>query len=435
MIQLSKCMYYLIIDTCVWFSLCWKDSEELLEKIAGLVEQKKVKLILPLVIINEWGRQKLKIPKNRDQYIRKGIDSAVILAQYLDPGVVETFKEILSSISKIVEDDVSKRIERVDYLFDYKTTIVLPITDSAKLQAADFALAKKAPFGDKNSMTDAMIIFCATEYVKREGLTNCIFVSSNTGDFSVKSGSDELHTDLKELFEGIGIRYFINIGEAINAVEANLISEESIQQIDEELAINTFYEQLDQAMKIYDVTAPMRKIYEQLDQVMKVYDVTEPMRKIYEQFYQAMKVYDVTAPMRKIYEQFYQTMKVYDVTEPMRRFYEQFDQAIKGYNATEPMRRIFKQYNQAIKRYNATGLTRMATMSQKNGTALPIKKEQDEAQESKGTGDYVTTKEAAELLGVSRARVAALIKNGRLRAKKAGRAWLIFRFDLDKFTM
>jgi len=387
-------MYYLIIDTCVWFSLCWKGSKELLEKIAVLVEQKKSKLILPSVIIDEWGGQKLEIPKNRDQPIRKGIDSAYILAQYMDPGVADTFKEILGSVIKKVEDDVTKRIVRVDYLFGHPTTIVLPITDSAKAQAADFALAKKAPFGDKNSMADALIIFCTTEYVQREGLTNCIFVSSNTGDFSVKSGSDELHTDLRELFEGIGIRYFINIGEAINEVEANFVSEESIQQIDEELAINTFYEHLDQAMKIYKVTEPMRRIYEQFDQAMKGYNTTEPMRRIYEQFDQAMKVYDAT--------------------EPMRRIYEQFDQAMKG--------------------YNATGFTRMATKSQKDGTTPPIKKEEGEAQESKDTGDYVPTKEAAEILGVSRSHVAALIKNGRLRAKKAGRAWLILRSDLDKFA-
>lgn len=44
--------------------------------------------------------------------------------------------------------------------------------------------------------------------------------------------------------------------------------------------------------------------------------------------------------------------------------------------------------------------------------------------------DYITTGEAARLLGVSPRRVQMLIKAERLKATKHGRDWLIDRADL-----
>jgi len=43
----------------------------------------------------------------------------------------------------------------------------------------------------------------------------------------------------------------------------------------------------------------------------------------------------------------------------------------------------------------------------------------------------LTTKEAAEILGVNRSRVRQLILAGRLKAEKFGRDWLINESDLD----
>jgi excisionase family DNA binding protein len=44
--------------------------------------------------------------------------------------------------------------------------------------------------------------------------------------------------------------------------------------------------------------------------------------------------------------------------------------------------------------------------------------------------DALTTNGAADELGVSRARVLALIRTGRLKAEKMGRDWMIRRRDL-----
>jgi excisionase family DNA binding protein len=46
---------------------------------------------------------------------------------------------------------------------------------------------------------------------------------------------------------------------------------------------------------------------------------------------------------------------------------------------------------------------------------------------------YFTTAQAAQRLGLSRSRVLALIKEGKLPAKKTGEAWMILGSDLEKF--
>jgi excisionase family DNA binding protein len=48
--------------------------------------------------------------------------------------------------------------------------------------------------------------------------------------------------------------------------------------------------------------------------------------------------------------------------------------------------------------------------------------------------NFVLTSEAAEVLGVSRRRVQALITSGQLPAQKVGRDWLIARADLETFA-
>ncbi len=47
--------------------------------------------------------------------------------------------------------------------------------------------------------------------------------------------------------------------------------------------------------------------------------------------------------------------------------------------------------------------------------------------------DYLTTKEAGEILKVTPQRVLVLIHAGRLPAKKVGRDWLIIPDDVEKF--
>lgn len=48
--------------------------------------------------------------------------------------------------------------------------------------------------------------------------------------------------------------------------------------------------------------------------------------------------------------------------------------------------------------------------------------------------DYFSTQQAAEYLGVSDARIRVFIRDGRLKAERVGRAWLIHKDDLEAFA-
>lgn len=53
-------MHYLIIDTCVWGDLFDKEPT-LTTKLAHLIEQGKVTIVLPELIVSEWDGIKNKI--------------------------------------------------------------------------------------------------------------------------------------------------------------------------------------------------------------------------------------------------------------------------------------------------------------------------------------------------------------------------------------
>jgi excisionase family DNA binding protein len=49
-------------------------------------------------------------------------------------------------------------------------------------------------------------------------------------------------------------------------------------------------------------------------------------------------------------------------------------------------------------------------------------------------GDWITTDEAADVIGVSRDRVYALIRDGRLKPTKVGSVYLLLRSDVEAFA-
>ena len=237
-------MYHLIIDTCVWIDL-GSTLAEVCEKISDLVEQEKVSLILPLIVIDEWDKHKPEIIAREEQSIRGKIKNARFISQYLDQEAADEFRRILDDFQERkdeIDDLASKRIEAIEYLFSHPSTVKLAITEKAKLQAVDCALAKRAPFQSKNSMADALIVFCVTDYIIQENLANCIFVSSDTQDFASKSNKAKIHQDLKELFGRCEMRYFSNIGLAINEIEEELVSDESIKKVEEVLRFKAIQE-------------------------------------------------------------------------------------------------------------------------------------------------------------------------------------------------
>jgi len=230
-------MHYLIIDTCNWIDLC-KKYAKLRGKIADLLAQGRVVLIVPQVVLDEWERNKPY--RQLEDSIRGQIKNARAIAQHLPQEEADTLKRILDEfqLSKgEIERVVGTPIQAIDGLLKYHSTVTLEAPDRVKLQAVDLALAKKAPFGSRNGMADALVVLSALDYATEQGLDNCIFVSSNTSDFSSDSDERQIHPDLAPLFEICGMKYYANIGQAINEIETGLVSDDSIEEIEWNLQI------------------------------------------------------------------------------------------------------------------------------------------------------------------------------------------------------
>ncbi len=305
-------MYYFIIDTCVWIDLC-KRYPELQEKIAYLVDQGKVNLILPQIVIEEWNRQKPRILDEKRQSFRGMIKNARTLSSYVPSNDIDKFKTILDNLQKqeqISEQLAKEYVENIEALFNHPSTRILEITNTAKIQAVDTALARKAPFGSKNSMADALIVISSVEYIRREGLDKCIFVSSNTRDFSSLSDPNELNDDLKEIFGESGLRYFTNIALAINEVEVDFISQEDVQEVSETINLVTIAEIArrtnEQIIQASGLIEAMQKMNEYVAQTSHVLEVAQRMRE------QIVYTSGIAEAAQKMHEQIAQTSEIAD---------------------------------------------------------------------------------------------------------------------------
>ncbi len=235
-------MYYLIIDTCVWIEL-GREYIEIREKISDLVDRGKVILIVPQVIVEEWNKHKrTKIIESKKAFIRGIVKSARTMAQYLPAEDAAELTRMLDQFQEQkteIEDAASAEVRAIDSLFDHPSTIRLPVTEKAKSQAVDLALAKRAPFQNKNSMADALIVLCAADHIVKDNLADCVFVSSNTKDFALDS---DVHPDLKDLFEQCGMQYSANIASTINKIEKDLVSQEVVEEIDRRAQLAAMWE-------------------------------------------------------------------------------------------------------------------------------------------------------------------------------------------------
>ena len=105
----------------------------------------------------------------------------------------------------------------------------VPITDAAKLRAADRALAKKAPFHrNKNSVADAILIEAFADVVKGKDTTGHQFgfVTHNKNDFSQPDGDHrQPHPDFGGIFTKRKVRYFTTLKDAIMTVDSSVVDD------------------------------------------------------------------------------------------------------------------------------------------------------------------------------------------------------------------
>lgn len=254
-------MHYLILDTCIWIYLAEEKYEGALTQLEKLVDGRKVTLLIPEQVLNEWNNGKADIIREHFQGSIKGsLKNAKSLSNYLN----DEEKEILTKLIKSVDDKkeeyggviADKNITRVEKLI--KFGVVCPTTPDNKIKATDIGLAKKAPFHKKNSTGDALIILSSIEYLENQGIREAYFISGNIKDFGAENNPTILHPHLTDLFDSVELQYSTNVKEVFKTVDKLIVSDEEIKEVE---MINREMNFLEEAPNCSVCKTPMKGAY------------------------------------------------------------------------------------------------------------------------------------------------------------------------------
>ena len=246
-------MHYLTLDTNTWIYLAnGTEPVRLLTYIKQEVGKNNIKILLPEIIITEWERNKDKAVKQGGIKHYKDVTEALeriqkllgekgerdVLSFLLDEkDEKDYFIDFITNFKKKkkeVEEAISENIKLIEELFSHPTTEIIKIKDEIKIKAGQFALEKKAPFKEKNSFADALIVFSFIEYVKINKIEGALFITYNTDDFcEKKEGKKYLHPDLEPDFTETQSKFYTIVSEAINTIEKDIVSKEELELIEE----------------------------------------------------------------------------------------------------------------------------------------------------------------------------------------------------------
>ena len=225
-------MIKLLIDTCVWLDIAkTTKGEKILDLLSEFIKREEISLICPDIIISEFDRNKDRIISDAGKSLSSHFKKVKeIVATHgnedLKERVLSQLNDIDHKIPTLGENAFSS-IQRIEELIEKSEEI--PLTDEIKLRAIQRAIDKKAPFHlSKNSINDAIIIESYLEYkLKNESQEfKLIFITHNKNDFSLKNGNQKLpHEDLANIFNSSKSQYFINLPEALNSINSELVKD------------------------------------------------------------------------------------------------------------------------------------------------------------------------------------------------------------------
>ncbi|MCO6175632.1 PIN domain-containing protein [Flavobacterium sp. NRK F10] len=222
----------LIIDTCVWLDIAkTSKGEEILNLLSEFIEREEVKIVLPEIVISEFDRNKERIiadaGKSLSSHFKKVKE---MVAEHADQESKQIILSQLNDIDKKIPTLGENAFQAILTIEDIMSKAeIINISDEIKLRATQRAIDKKAPFHlSKNSIGDSIIIE-SYNYYKVQNIAqefNLMFITHNVNDFSLKNGNQKMpHEDLADIFDSSKSQYFINLPEALNSVNPELIEE------------------------------------------------------------------------------------------------------------------------------------------------------------------------------------------------------------------
>lgn len=225
-------MVKLLIDTSVWLDIAkTSKGDEILSLLSEFIRSGEVTILLPNIILTEFARNKDRViadaGKSLSAHFKKVKEMVTMHGnQESKDMLLPQLNDIDKKIPTLSENAIGT-IARIEEMM--KEAEVIEISDEIKLRATQRAIEKKAPFHlAKNSIGDAIILESYIGY-KIENTAQefgLIFVTHNVNDFSLKNGNQKQpHSDLIEVFDSNKSQYFINLPEALNSINPDLVDD------------------------------------------------------------------------------------------------------------------------------------------------------------------------------------------------------------------
>ena len=225
-------MVKLLIDSCVWLDIAkTSKGEEILNLLSEFIDRNEAIIILPEIIISEFDRNKERIVADAGKSLSSHFKKVKeMVAEHADQDSKQHILTQLNDIDKKIPtfgENAFQSIIRIAEIM--KNAEIIDVSDEIKLSATQRAIDKKAPFHlSKNSIGDAIIIE-SYNYYKIQNTAqefNLMFITHNVNDFSLKNGNQKLpHEDLADIFDTSKSQYFINLPEALNSINPDLVDE------------------------------------------------------------------------------------------------------------------------------------------------------------------------------------------------------------------
>ena len=225
-------MFRFLIDTCVWLDIA-KDTElqPLLSVMEQLVQMQALSLIVPRTVIDEFQRNKSRVVEESCRSLSgvfKRVKEAV--NKFGDPKKKQSILQHLNNVDHkvpLLGEFAVEAIAKIERLMN--GAAIIELTDAVKLQAAQRAIEKKAPFHrGRNEIGDAIILEIYADCVREKHVkgTRFAFVTHNRNDFSDPHGDKRMpHPDIAPLFSRIKSLYFISLKEALCRVNPGLLTD------------------------------------------------------------------------------------------------------------------------------------------------------------------------------------------------------------------
>ncbi|MEU6240990.1 PIN domain-containing protein [Streptomyces sp. NPDC047024] len=244
-------MLRLLIDTSVWLDMARRrDGQQTIVAIRVLMNQQKLEILVPSIIIDEFERNRPRAENAATQSVRERFRLLKQdLQEYGDEEAQRLIAEMTHQIPYVAEGSLQNFSEISDLL--QRGTRLEP--GAAEHEAAvKRGLEKRAPLHlNKNSVADALLIEIYRSAINANHGTGDVtcFATSNHDDFSMHKGDHRKpHPDLADIFDQVRSRYAYGV-DGLNSVMLGHFGDEFAELTEEVELVRTETRSLAEILK------------------------------------------------------------------------------------------------------------------------------------------------------------------------------------------